>query len=96
MAICSKYKIAYFLLAPLQGFSGGKGYSLEGPGSGPGLLSKLSCGWERGFFFNYLSHQFGNRLKTSALLTVFYSSVFYGCSSLFWQPPLAGLMVPRG
>lgn len=50
----------------------------------------------RDFFFNYLSHQFGNRLKTSALLTVFYSSVFCECSSLFWQPPLAGLTVPRG
>lgn len=78
MAICSKYKIAYFLLATLQGFGWRERILLSGEiSSGPGLLSKLSRGWERIFFFNYLSHQFGNRLKISALLTVFHSLAFF-------------------
>lgn len=56
VAICSKYKIAYFPLAILQELGGGKGFSsLEQSGSERGLLSKLSCGWERKFFLNYLS-----------------------------------------
>lgn len=78
MAICSKYKIAYFLLAPLQGFSGGKGYSLEGPGSGPGLLSKLSCGWERGFFFKLSFTSVWKQIKDFCLINSF---LFF---SLLW------------
>lgn len=51
VAICSKYKIAYFLLATLQGSGWRERRLLSGEiGSGPGLLSKLSCGWETIFF----------------------------------------------
>lgn len=78
MAICSKYKIAYFLLATLQGFSGGKGYySLEGSGSGPGLLSKLNCGWER-FFFKLSFTSVWKQIKDFCLINSF---LFF---SLLW------------
>ena len=73
VAICSKYKIAYFPLATLQGFGWRERILLSGEirlWTWPNVKTWL---WVGKTFFKiiYLSHQFGNWLKIFALLTGF-------------------------
>lgn len=80
VAICSKYKIAYFPLANLQGiWVEGKDTPLWRD-QAPNLDNCQNLLWVEENFLKiiYLSHPSGNRLKIFALLTVFYLWPFVG------------------